>query len=381
METSKKIKLLKKNFRLLPKLFYNLSREKTNFDYRLLNGRSLGPKHVIFEITARCNLRCKFCWLWGESGIGKQYAKEELSTDEIKNIIDNLPSTCYLIYISGGEPFIREDLLEIINHIKSKGFLCDITSNGILIRDEINEIIGSGLDQINISIDGTKKTHDAIRGKGNFEKTIGNIRKLVEQKKLRGSETPIIKMNTTISPTNYKDLVPILKLALDLQVDRITFQQFWFTSKKLANAHKEMMKNIFNIDCKGIFGYVNEKINEIDEKILESQLKKLREIAKKSNIYLKFWPDLSKKGTSFSDYKNLNKIINKGCLYPWYSATIKPNGDVVPCPDYYIPEYVIGNLKENNLSELWNSQRFIFFRKKLKECGIFPGCRRCCALV
>lgn len=381
MEASKKIKLLKKNFRPLPKILFNFLREKTNFDYRFLGGRSLGPGHAILEITARCNLRCEFCWLWGESGIGKKYSKEELSTEEIKNIINNLPQTCHLIYISGGEPFIRKDILEIIRHIKSRGILCNITSNGILIGDKISEIIDSGLDQINISIDGTKKEHDTIRGKGNFDKTINNIKKLVAEKKRRCSETPIIKMNTTISSTNYMDLVSILKLALDLGVDRVTFQQLWFTSKNLAEKHKEMMKDFFGIDCKGIFGYVNEKINEIDEKVLESQLESVRTISKKRGISVKFWPDLSKKGISFSDYRNLDNIINEKCFHPWHAATIKPNGDLVPCPDYYIPEYVIGNLKENKLAELWNSPRFISFRKKLKECSIFPGCRRCCALL
>jgi len=381
MKTIKKIKLLKKDIRPVPKILFNIFRRKTNFDYRFLNGKSLGPMHLIFEITARCNLRCEFCWLWGEFGVGKKYSKEELSTEEVKKIMGNLPSTCHLIYISGGEPFIRKDMLEIIRYIKSKGLICDVTSNGILLGDKIEEIIDSGLDQINISIDGTKKTHDAIRGKGSFEKAIRNVKKIVEEKKSRGAETPIIKMNTTISPTNYKDLVSIMKLGLDLNVDRLTFQQLWFTSEELANAHRETMKHIFNIDCKGIFGYVNEKINEINGKILSSQLERLRETSKKSGIDLKFWPDFHKKGITFSDYRDLNKIINTNCLYPWFSANIKPNGDLVPCLDYYIPEYVIGNLKENSLSELWNSPRFIFFRKKLKQYGIFPGCRRCCALI
>ena len=381
MKTSTKTKLAQGDLRIFPKVISGIARKITKFDYRFLGGRSLGPTNAVLEITSRCNLRCEFCWLWGESGVGKKYAKEEMSTEEVKNVIDSLPATCYLVYIAGGEPFIRKDILEIIKYTKSKGTMVNLTTNGMLIGKMSKGIIESGLDQINISVDGMKETHDSIRGRGSFDKVMENTRKLIEEKKLRGSKRPIIKLNTTISTLNYSNLVPMMELASDIGVDRLTFQHLWFTSKELATSHKEMMKKFFDIDCKGIFGYVNERIHDIDEKVLEPELAKIREISKKTGVDVKFWPDLSKRGMSFSDYRDLDHIMESKCLHPWFVVNIKPNGDVVPCTDYYIPEYIVGNLKEKRLKDLWNSARFITFRKKLKQCGIFPGCRRCCGLV
>lgn len=377
----KKLKLLLKHPLSLPKIVFNTVRKKTNFDYRFLNGKSMGPITVVLEITSRCNLRCKFCWLWGGSGIGKKYRKEEMSTEEVKNVIDNFPTTVQVVYIAGGEPFVVKDIIEIVRYIKSKGLICNLTTNGLLINDKISEIIDSGLDQINVSIDGTKDVHDSIRGEGTFDQTVGNVKLLVSEKKKRKNMTPIIKVNTTITPSNYSNLVDIVRMFSGLGVDRVTLQQSWFTSEKLAHAHKNSMKQFFNIDCNAIFGYVNEKISEIDETILDEQLNKVKAFSDRNGIYLKLWPDLHIMGLTYSDYKDVSKIIKKNCSHPWYVANVKPNGDMVPCTDYYIPEYIIGNLKSNSMKDLWNSSKFIVFRKKLKQCSIFPGCRRCCGLM
>lgn len=124
------------------------------------------PLLVSWNITNRCNLRCKYC-----CGDYYAYSREELTTDEILFIIDQLAKMgTQVIALSGGESLVRDDIGEIIQHIKSKRIECRLTSNGILVPEKISEI--KGLDCITISLDGYEHVHDKYRGKGSYQKAI-----------------------------------------------------------------------------------------------------------------------------------------------------------------------------------------------------------------
>jgi MoaA/NifB/PqqE/SkfB family radical SAM enzyme len=98
---------------------------------------------VNLELTARCNLRCRMCWWWGESGIAPELAregnpllKEELTTQEIFDVVDHLAPQKPLIHISGGEPFIRDDMIDIIEYISRKDMSVSTNSNGTLLSED-----------------------------------------------------------------------------------------------------------------------------------------------------------------------------------------------------------------------------------------------------
>jgi MoaA/NifB/PqqE/SkfB family radical SAM enzyme len=93
---------------------------------------------------------------------------------------------------------------------------------------------------------------------------------------------------------------------------------------------------------------------------------------RKKKVDLRLYPNLSFR--QMKNYYEKETGINDKCINPWFSATIKPNGDVTPCLGY-----VAGNLDENSFMEIWNNQKFKNFRKILKEKRFFPGCIRCCA--
>jgi len=141
---------------------------------------------VIFFVTNRCNSRCKHCFYW--KSLNK---KGELKLREIKKIFQNLG---YVrdISLSGGEPLLREDIVEIVKIIyeNSKPKSLSIPSNGLLPNklEEVSERILNSCPNmkliINLSIDGPEKVHDYIRGvKGNFKKSTDCIEKLVNLRK------------------------------------------------------------------------------------------------------------------------------------------------------------------------------------------------------
>jgi radical SAM protein with 4Fe4S-binding SPASM domain len=130
---------------------------------------------VVWNITRKCNLQCVHCY--NDSGADKTC--NEISTDHAKAVIDDLagfgvPS----ILFSGGEPLMRHDLFELIEHAVGKGLRAVISTNGTLIaEDKAGEIKRLGVSYVGISLDGIGPINDKFRGvSGAFERAVKGIR-------------------------------------------------------------------------------------------------------------------------------------------------------------------------------------------------------------
>ena len=138
----------------------NLNRDIENFEdllgfytSRKVLKPLIPPEHVYFSITNRCNLRCRMC----EVSKNPSSAEDELSKDKIKNIIVQIKDMGIKhIIFSGGEPTLRDDLIELVEFSVSNGIkMTDIITNGTLLSDDIIEkFIKVGLNHITISLDG-----------------------------------------------------------------------------------------------------------------------------------------------------------------------------------------------------------------------------------
>ena len=173
------------------------------------------PKHLpmilTFSVNDYCNSRCKTCNIWMNDATEKK--EGELGLEEIEKIFSQF-NRIYWVTITGGEPFLRNDLAKIIGilHYKAKTKIITISTNGIT-TDEIIHCIKEILNScqnlklvINLSLDGVGEQHDRIRGvKGNFEATINTFKEL---KKIRNKRL-IIGFNTVISRYNVKNLPKI----------------------------------------------------------------------------------------------------------------------------------------------------------------------------
>ena len=136
------------------------------------------PSYVIFFITSKCNSRCKFCFYW--KNIEENKKKEELTLDEIKKISKNLSHIQYLT-ISGGEPFLRDDLPEIIKIFASNNNVqfVSIPTNALLssrterMFEKILKENPNVFFRIALSLDGIGEDHDEVRGvEGSFKKLL-----------------------------------------------------------------------------------------------------------------------------------------------------------------------------------------------------------------
>ena len=158
------------------------SRTSDKFYSRLygLAGKREFPLKVLFELTYACNFQCVHCYNVKE-------AKNELGTSQVKGILKELArSGCFHVGFTGGEPFTRKDIFEILDFAKRSGFRITILTNGYLIdRKAADKIaaLGTSLNKVDISVlGGDKKTFESVtRKKGSFanaEKTI----KLLKQR-------------------------------------------------------------------------------------------------------------------------------------------------------------------------------------------------------
>ncbi|MFB0518980.1 MAG: radical SAM protein, partial [Acidobacteriota bacterium] len=147
----------------MPRLYQLLTHTYAAIPEHLFRrGYSFPPLRVAFILTHRCNLKCQFCLVWSsyQKERKKGIKRQELGLEEVKGVIDQLPGYSVITF-TGGEPFLRKELMEIVRYSTNK-HRCHIVTNGTLCReDEIEEItarrvssiLGKGVLSVGISIE------------------------------------------------------------------------------------------------------------------------------------------------------------------------------------------------------------------------------------
>jgi radical SAM protein with 4Fe4S-binding SPASM domain len=341
--------------------------------------------NINLELSIICNLRCNFCWWWGENGIAYKLIEQkssmvtkELTTPEIYNVIDQLavndkPS----FYLSGGEPFIRKDTVDIIEYITNKGMSVITNNNGTLLTDEQLQRLAKIKNlTINFSIDGPEDVHDNIRGKGMFKKTTSTIRRLIE---LRGdSAFPAIKTNTTFSPWIAGRIEELARyLQDDVGVDATRMQHLWFTDKEHADMHKKELQRVFGTMETGVDSHIISRpqpdyVNKLADEIMRIQKTKFSKPI--------FIHPLMTREEIVRYYSDLNFTKKNRCFISWDTLLIKANGDVMFCPDEWMTDFKLGNTRTDKVKDMWQNEKAQKFRTELYNHRLFPACARCCVI-
>jgi MoaA/NifB/PqqE/SkfB family radical SAM enzyme len=195
----------------------------------LYNYMAKRPLAISFEVTHNCNARCKQCHLGG------RIVENQASPEQLGRICHALKPV--VAQISGGEPLLRHDLLEIVHAFKRPGRApyIDITTNGLLLTTEkYYKLLQAGVDQVAISLDYPDERHDEFRRvPGLFQR----IKKVIES--LNHEKCKDITLICVVQRDNYKDLVRIAQLAADWRV-KVSFSAYtWlrtFDKSYLLNA-------------------------------------------------------------------------------------------------------------------------------------------------
>ena len=182
---------------------------------------------LALEITKRCNLRCRHCYL----SAGEPYQKE-LTLEEIQALFNAAKNAgAQSTSIGGGEPLLRDDFFAVIDSAVSCGLMVSIGTNGTLIDQDISQKLAEYQLKIQISLDGaTAKTHDKLRGKGAFAQAVKGLDILLSQG--LGKDIVIAFTSTKL---NLEEIPDIIQFGMERGIPVIQFPPLAFSGRAKAN--------------------------------------------------------------------------------------------------------------------------------------------------
>ena len=324
--------------------------------HSLLNGMKIlnTPYKLTFSITYRCNARCKTCNIW------KVHVKHELSLKEIEKFAESCRFRW--INLTGGEPFLRRDLYEIIRSFAENEhtYLINFATNGSL-KNLIHTTILKALKRLDIprmivgvSIDGPPKLHDELRGVPMWRSAINSYKKLREfAKEYENFETYV---GMTLSPYNLGKIeetyLSIKREIPDFSYDEIHVNVFHVSPIYYRNVNQKVTKRFFQEVAKDV------------------------EFIKKKRKFRIFDPvDFLEKEflERMSEYLKSGKCPLP-CMALRSSVFIDPMGDVYPCTNYGVK---LGNIREMSIEEILQTDRVKKLRKEIERLRC-PQCWTAC---
>lgn len=316
---------------------------------------------VVWNITQRCNLKCKHCYAAGIADVSK-----ECTTEQVKNAIDGLADFgCPVLLFSGGEPFVREDVLELAHYARKKGLRVVFSTNGTLITAELaQQIKAIDVSYVGISIDGIRATHDAFRGvSGAYDRSLAAIR-ICRDKGIK------VGLRVTLTRENSRDISAIFKLMREEHIPRICLYHLVYAGRGAnlrANdlSHEETRTIVDKIidETQASFdaGFPLEVLtvdNHCDAPYLWMRM--VREGNPRANDVLR----LLRMNGGNSSGNALSCISWDGAVYP----------------DQFWRDKPLGNITEHSFGDIWGAPPEQSFLRSLREkpkhvTGRCKGCR------
>lgn len=353
-------------------------RARSTVSYYLGRGRSAPPETVSILLTFRCNLRCTMCGQWGEAGAALGYTDEvrrrSLSLGDIQTVVDGVRSFSPAITLFGGEPLLYKDIIGAVEIIKGARLRANIITNGTLLSRHAADLVRLGLDEIIFSLDGPPEIHDRVRNRaGVFRDAAEGFRLLAEAKKDLNSRKPVVNVNSTIFDFNYRRMQDTFDAARSLGAEEITFHHLIFISRPMYAAHRDLMVALFAMPSCDWEGFVVDRLPEIDADILVDGLREIRK--RGASVY----PNLTDAEVRdyYGSFEFAPTSYTPSCMSPWMTAYIFPDGTIRPCLSNGM---VMGNIRKEPFSAVWNGKRYVGYRREVKKRGRFPACARCTEL-
>ncbi|MBC7830031.1 MAG: radical SAM protein [Chitinophagaceae bacterium] len=310
---------------------------------------------VILMPHSACNCRCVMCDIWKDNKNLKQ-----LTENDISGLLETLKKFgTRQVVMSGGEALLNPNFFRFCEMLKKTDVKISLLSTGLLLKNHALQIVDN-IDDIILSLDGDELLHDRIRNvPGAFRKLregVDSVRKLQPDLK--------ITARTVIHRLNFRNWAAIIDTANNIGLNQISFlpadvSSHAFNREVLwtePRQHEILIQEKELPELKAILELIVAAYKtEFDEKFIAETPDKLRKIY---DYYAAFY--------------GLNDFPYKRCNAPWVSAVIESDGTVKPC---FFHE-AIGNMREQPLDRILNSEEAIHFRKTL-DMETNSTCRKC----
>jgi radical SAM protein with 4Fe4S-binding SPASM domain len=327
------------------------------------------PAHVFVHVTERCNFACRYCYAYPH-----QMESHELSSAEFKELFQQLADmNVLLVRLLGGEPLLRSDIVEIIEHTRSYPFAKMLTTNGSLMTREVARSLKlSGFGLVNVSLDGRGALHDAHSGiPGSYPKVVSGIEQL-RRHGLRVAAISVLNrqnvgvIEDTVRLVDELDvdilkIIPLVRIGrarqnTDLQLGYEEWCEFyrWLTEQRIA--HRERFKKIQLVFCNCNF-CTWEMFYPLPEASRKEQL-------------MKAW------GIDLGEPMRTEGGLH--CVAGLDRLAIKANGDVYPCEEtIQVTSTKAGNLRDASLSTIWHHSPVLQTLRGFDRTAIDGPCAAC----
>lgn len=211
------------------------------------------PSTICFRVTRKCNVRCSFC----QAPPTKEH---EMTLEEIKRCIDMFKkSGIRSIKFTGGEPFVRKDICEILSYCRACGILPVVCTNGILLNDETIIALSKCQTKVKVSLHGIAEDHNIFTQTQFGDLIVGNIIKL---KKAGVS----VSLHTIICRTNKDRLGRLLDFCVENDIEKVSF----IAMVERGNGKNQINSQGISLDeVEVIVTKLRQKYNSLDIRLLD----------------------------------------------------------------------------------------------------------------
>ena len=333
----------------------------------LIKEKLNAPWRITFDTNPdQCNLNCIMC----EENSKYKKTKRKLNRIMDFEIIEKVIKDTFkyglkeIIPSTMGEPLLYSKFENILELIKKYNLRINLTTNGTFPRlgvEKWGKLILPYASDVKISINGaSKKVNESIMEGLNFEKQIENIKKFVEERDLirkEGKNYPTITFQATFFEKNLRELPELLKLAIDMNIDRFKGHHLWITHSELKN--ESLRRNQRSIKK------WNKTVDMLKEIAENKKLKNGRSIQLDNVYYVR-------QSTSKETITNafICPFLGREAWIAWdgrFNVCCAPNELRQTLGDY-------GNVNTINFLNLWNSQKY---NDLVKNWGNYEICKKC----
>ena len=282
------------------------------------------PIYVQFYITARCNLTCQQCnIIYANSDL------PECTIDDVQRIADNFAELgVVIVLLTGGEPFVRKDLPEIIHAFESRGVHVRMQTNGLATEEQIIAAIEAGGKDISISLDTLiPESQDKING--DFAKSwYSAVESAARFTRYLPKNDSFASFGCVMQRDNLDQIEGVIKFATDIS---------WYTS--LVPVH--VTKNTHPLGFRTFDQ--NQKFLENEIPIIDTLIERIRKMRKDG--YLLYDSDqylddikLFVRNSNNTTWRQKNKNV---CDSPNLYFAVLPSGEFAPCCDHRIKQRIL----------------------------------------
>lgn len=323
--------------------------------------------YLQWDSTDRCNLRCSHCYHDSEGNLNHIQFKELMKLEDVFPMIDNLKETAERwdmiprIAISGGEPLMRKDHLKIFDYTQEQKVITNLLTNGTLITSKkAKEIKDRGIETIQISIDGTKKTHNKIRRRDfAYDKAMEGISNA-------SREGIVVVSAMTLMKSNMGEFEDVIEKSYLAGAKKVGFKTY-VPNSKLGDKDPEFVNSL---EAYNILKKTNKLVEKYRGKITVLQ----------SDV---LWRVFQDEGNDLIKKSKENDTYLCGCSAGFRMLSVLSDGTVYPCRRLPIP---IGNIEDGFRdlvleSKVMEELRNLDKIRKNSLCDKVVYCRGCRAVA